>query len=226
MSTTIGELNSLIEVCKNEQSLAHYENRVIKLVSFPGGTQRGKCLQISYLDDNLRDQHFQLDNTSIQMLRSILNTHFSVSSPKQPGTPDLMSCLKKKQDWILKKEINFFGKIIPEGTVYQQVSADYYHPIVKGNGCPSLQVDFYIIKNNPEYFIPYSYDIKEAFDHKKRCIRAINTIRASGGEDLAVMFTMGDLKFSICDNNNLAAFLSNEVFQADMFISGDKDSKF
>ncbi|WP_460670493.1 hypothetical protein [Larkinella ripae] len=59
---------------------------------------------------------------------------------------------KGYKDWVLQKEANVYGRIIPAGTVFVQMNGDYYHPIINGARCPSYQVDFYIVKNNPEYF--------------------------------------------------------------------------
>lgn len=56
-------------------------------------------------------------------------------------------------DWVLLKEINWFGRTVPSGTIYKQVNADHYHPIIKGARCPSLSIDFYTVKNNKEYFL-------------------------------------------------------------------------
>lgn len=59
----------------------------------------------------------------------------------------------KLYDWVLLKDINFFGRNIPAGTIYKQVNADHYHPILNGARCLSYVVDFMIVKNNPEYFL-------------------------------------------------------------------------
>lgn len=59
----------------------------------------------------------------------------------------------KKKDYILLRDINWFGREINAGTVYRQTSADYYQPIINSARCPSLQIDFYTVKNNPIYFL-------------------------------------------------------------------------
>lgn len=58
------------------------------------------------------------------------------------------------RDWILQQEINWFGRLIPVGTVYKQVNADHYHPMINGAQCPSLSVNFYTVKCNEAYFLP------------------------------------------------------------------------
>lgn len=58
-----------------------------------------------------------------------------------------------KVSYILQKDINWFGRTIRKGTEYRQVNSDYWHPIIQGNQCPSLAIDFYTVKNNEEYFI-------------------------------------------------------------------------
>lgn len=55
-------------------------------------------------------------------------------------------------DWVLQEDVCIYGKDIPKGTLFIQMNADYYHPIINGARCPSYQVDFYIVKNNPNYF--------------------------------------------------------------------------
>ena len=75
MSVKIAQLNALIEKV-GESMNPYYENRVVTITSFAGGMKRGKSLQISFIDDNLRDVHFQLDNGNIQLLKQILNKHF------------------------------------------------------------------------------------------------------------------------------------------------------
>lgn len=56
-------------------------------------------------------------------------------------------------DWVLLIDVDFFGRMIPSGTIFKQVNADYYHPIINGARCPSYQIDFMIVKNNPRYFL-------------------------------------------------------------------------
>ena len=57
------------------------------------------------------------------------------------------------KEFVLLKDIDWFGKQIPAGTIYKQVNADYYHPTVNGAQCPSMSVDFYTVLNNPQYFL-------------------------------------------------------------------------
>jgi hypothetical protein len=54
--------------------------------------------------------------------------------------------------YILQKDIDFFGKKIPAGTKYIQHGNDYWWPVIDGAHCPSGQVDFYTVRENPEYF--------------------------------------------------------------------------
>lgn len=56
-------------------------------------------------------------------------------------------------DWVLLVDIDFFGRMIFAGTIFRQVNADYYHPMINGARCPSYQIDFYIVKNNPKVFL-------------------------------------------------------------------------
>lgn len=55
-------------------------------------------------------------------------------------------------NYILQQDINFFGRIIKAGTVYVQKGADYYWPIINDAHVPTGQLDFYTVKNNPEWF--------------------------------------------------------------------------
>lgn len=54
--------------------------------------------------------------------------------------------------YILQKDTDFFGRLIKAGTKYVQHGQDYYWPIINGAHVPSCQLDFYTVKNNPEYF--------------------------------------------------------------------------
>lgn len=54
--------------------------------------------------------------------------------------------------YILQKDIDWFGKKITAGTRYVAHGNDYYWPVINDAHCPSCQVDFYTVKNNPEYF--------------------------------------------------------------------------
>lgn len=54
--------------------------------------------------------------------------------------------------YILQKDFNWFGTIIPAGTKYVPHGDDHYWPVIDGAHCPSGQLDFYTVKNNPEYF--------------------------------------------------------------------------
>lgn len=55
-------------------------------------------------------------------------------------------------NYILQKDCNFFGSVIPAGTRYVQHGADYWWPEIKEAHCPSLQIDFRSVGNNPEWF--------------------------------------------------------------------------
>lgn len=57
------------------------------------------------------------------------------------------------EKFVLLKDIDWFGKRIAAGTIYNKINGDYYQPIIDHARCPSLQVDFYTVKNNPEYFL-------------------------------------------------------------------------
>lgn len=57
------------------------------------------------------------------------------------------------KEWVLLIDVDFFGRMIFAGTVFRQVNGDYYHPIINGARCPSYQIDFYIVKNNPKVFL-------------------------------------------------------------------------
>lgn len=57
------------------------------------------------------------------------------------------------KEFVLLKDMDWFGKPIPAGTIYRQVNADYYHPMLSGARCPAMQVGFYTVLNNPQYFL-------------------------------------------------------------------------
>jgi hypothetical protein len=55
--------------------------------------------------------------------------------------------------FVLLRDIDWFGKQVLAGTLYKQVNADYYHPIINSARCPVLQISFYTVLNNPDYFL-------------------------------------------------------------------------
>jgi hypothetical protein len=57
------------------------------------------------------------------------------------------------KEYVLLKDIDWFGKLILAGTIFKQVNSDYYHPTINGARCPSMQIDFYTVLNNPNYFL-------------------------------------------------------------------------
>lgn len=57
-------------------------------------------------------------------------------------------------NYILKQDFNWFGKNIPEGTIYVQHGADYWWPVINGAHAPTMQVDFMTVRRNTEYFEP------------------------------------------------------------------------
>lgn len=65
-----------------------------------------------------------------------------------------MDTMQEREDYILQQEINFFGKIIPKGTLFIRKGEDYWWPVIDGAHCPHYQVSFMITRNNPEYFLP------------------------------------------------------------------------
>jgi hypothetical protein len=71
-------------------------------------------------------------------------------SPLMHGEPKLIEALS---EWVLLIDVDFFGRTIYAGTIFRQVNADYYHPMINGARCPSYQVNFMIVKNNPKCFL-------------------------------------------------------------------------
>jgi hypothetical protein len=157
--------------------------------------------------------------------------HHNLKSSVNDGVLNQVDCQipepPKLRDWVLQKDMDFFGRTIPKGTIYKQVNSDYYHPIVNGNRCPSLQVDFYIVKNNPDYFQPYETDLQlEAKDHITLCEAAQDLLFNDKEETLAIMIQIGNnLSFGLCCNHAFAEFLSNEIKEARLCYEG-KPNKF
>lgn len=58
----------------------------------------------------------------------------------------------KLQNYVLNQPMNIYGMFFPIGTIYKQVNADWWHPIVNGAQLPSYAVHFMVIKNNGTYF--------------------------------------------------------------------------
>ncbi len=59
------------------------------------------------------------------------------------------------QFYELQKDIDYFGKTIKKGTRYYECpnDKDWFFPIINGNICPSQNLHFTFVLENPEYFI-------------------------------------------------------------------------
>lgn len=55
-------------------------------------------------------------------------------------------------NYILQKDFNWFGKVIPAGTKYVQHGADYWWPVIDGAHVPAMQVNFMTVRCNQEWF--------------------------------------------------------------------------
>lgn len=78
------------------------------------------------------------------------------------------------ENYILQKEINWFGKLITVGTIYVKKDGGYWFPV--GTNTPSMRVDFMTIRNNPEYFkkqeVDRVYSEKEYLEFGEECFNA------------------------------------------------------
>ncbi len=57
---------------------------------------------------------------------------------------------------LLLKDFNWFGKIIPEGTIYRQYpnTKDNFRCFTaNGDECPHWDLTFMTVRNNPEWFL-------------------------------------------------------------------------
>lgn len=74
---------------------------------------------------------------------------------KHHGVVDLAEnrCKAYTSDYVLLKNIDWFGTIIEAGTIYKSHGNDYWWPVIDTAHCPSLQVDFRTVLNSPEYFL-------------------------------------------------------------------------
>lgn len=75
MSKEIAVIEAEIEIPHQDMTV-HYESRVLTLTSFSGGIRRGKSLQVTYINEKLEKEHFQLSNDNVQALKQILNENF------------------------------------------------------------------------------------------------------------------------------------------------------
>ena len=57
------------------------------------------------------------------------------------------------KDYVLLKDIDYFGRQIPAGTIYKQVNADDWHPMIDNAQCPHLKITFVTVRANPSYFL-------------------------------------------------------------------------
>ena len=69
----------------------------------------------------------------------------------------------RRKAYVLCQEVNYFGRVIPRGTVYEESerTKDYYIPDILDRGilmsCPALELHFTTVKNNDEFFIEIYY---------------------------------------------------------------------
>jgi hypothetical protein len=59
------------------------------------------------------------------------------------------------ENYVLTRDMDYFGKTIPKGTIYFRCkgNADIFIPEYDGNYCPSESLHFTRLVNNEEYFI-------------------------------------------------------------------------
>jgi hypothetical protein len=64
-------------------------------------------------------------------------------------------------NYILQKDFNWFGRVIPQGTRYVPHGKDYWWPVLGKDQAhvPTMQVDFMTIRNNEEYFKRESIEV-------------------------------------------------------------------
>lgn len=59
-----------------------------------------------------------------------------------------------KDTYILIKEVNYFGKILPAGIRFErEQGTDWYLPRFNGSIHPHIKLSWFYIKTNQEYFI-------------------------------------------------------------------------
>ncbi len=58
-----------------------------------------------------------------------------------------------KKQFELQKDVNFFGRMIPKGTIYTELgNRDLYQPQFNGSKHPNLELSFMVVLANEEYF--------------------------------------------------------------------------
>lgn len=62
-------------------------------------------------------------------------------------------------NYILQKDFNWFGNVIPAGTIYIQYSHDEYVPVIDDAHVPYMKLNFMNVKSNEAYFKPQPNDV-------------------------------------------------------------------
>jgi|GEM_PF-6392651 len=60
-------------------------------------------------------------------------------------------------DYLLRQQINWFGRTIPAQTLYIQISNDYWIPSINGARVTTMRLDFYTVLNNTDYFVAFDF---------------------------------------------------------------------
>ena len=76
MSTELRSLKGKIEIPNTQSMNSDYKETELFLNRFWGGTYRGTCLQITFLNEEGNYSHVQIDSENIEELKEILNTAF------------------------------------------------------------------------------------------------------------------------------------------------------
>ena len=76
MSTELKTISAKIEIPKKHSLQSDYLDTEISLNRFWGGNKRGTSLQITFLNEDSKYSHIQLDAKNIRELKDILNTEF------------------------------------------------------------------------------------------------------------------------------------------------------
>lgn len=76
MSTSLKTLQGKIEIPRKTDRVSDYKNTEIHLTSFYGGKERGKSLQIGFLNEDENYVHIQIDNSNVKELIIELVSNF------------------------------------------------------------------------------------------------------------------------------------------------------
>lgn len=222
--------------CKEGSANGNGGSQTVDLGSVQNGVT-GSIVDLNAANSSMQSTIFDRPyNPHPQDSKSTPYAHFGIKSSVNDGVLNQVGCQipepPKLRDWVLKKDMDFFGMTFIKGTIFRRYNPLCYIPIVDDSNGYSLnysiiKLDYRVVENNADYFKPYETDLQlEAKDHITLCEAAQELLFNDKEETLAIMVQIGNnLSFGLCCNHTFAEFLSNEIKEARLCYDG-KPNKF